>query len=160
MSCQDRKQDLLLLAHGALSGPRRTLLDLHLRRCPYCQEQQKSYAVLSQALATAIRPDEMPRWRPPAPPERSASAGRPTHWALAAVLALLVAIAAAAGTVWVPDQPWCPTWLGGHSGGSGNCGQSSPSPVLNVSRRAPADGPARTQKGGANPSNTPAAPAH
>lgn len=65
MSCTDRDQDLLLLAHGELPLLPRLRLLAHLRRCPRCRQRQADLAGVSAALAGAIRPRGRGPWTPP-----------------------------------------------------------------------------------------------
>jgi len=63
MSCYDRDQDVLLLVHGELSGPRRLLTQWHVRRCPGCCERHERLHRVSGLMAGAIRSDDgLPTW--------------------------------------------------------------------------------------------------
>jgi anti-sigma factor RsiW len=65
MTCQDREQDLLMLAHGELSLWRRLPLLAHLRRCASCRQRRERLADVSVMVAGAIRSAERPPWAPP-----------------------------------------------------------------------------------------------
>ncbi|HLV78963.1 MAG TPA: zf-HC2 domain-containing protein [Chthonomonadaceae bacterium] len=90
MSCKDRDQELLLLAHGALPPLRRMRLLAHLRSCSPCRARKASLEDVSVALAGAIRP---PGSRPWSPPGRLASSGATTalsFWLLMLMVACLL----------------------------------------------------------------------
>lgn len=65
VTCEDLDQDLLLLEHDALSGPRRWRAQAHLRRCPRCQERREHFARVSCLMAGAIREPDLRPWVSP-----------------------------------------------------------------------------------------------
>lgn len=105
MSCDDRNQDLLLLAHGELGGIRRALMEQHLRHCARCQARRRQLGVLSSLIAGEVRPHEMPAWTPRAAHLESTSISA-QRLALCVALAILLAVAATAGAVWSPPSWW------------------------------------------------------
>ena len=64
MTCLSRDQDLLLLAHGELSLPRRIVTQAHLRRCASCRERYRQLAGASHALAGVARDPLATPWSP------------------------------------------------------------------------------------------------
>lgn len=87
MTHPERDQDLLLLAHGALSPVRAALTRLHLARCPDCRQRLSSYRAVSDGMAGVIRGGQLPRWSFPA---AGAASGVAAAWILAAVVLLAV----------------------------------------------------------------------
>lgn len=64
MTCDERDQELLLLAHGALSLPRRLVVRAHLRQCAACRERYERMAQVSSALSAALAPPAQRPWAP------------------------------------------------------------------------------------------------
>ena len=121
--CRDERheQDLLLFAHNGLPTPHRWLMEAHLRICPRCREERDRLLSVSRLMAGAVRADAgLPPWRPqaipsgPSParlrPSPRAAFTRPLPaWAIALVLALLLAGASvAAALVYGPPTPFLP----------------------------------------------------
>ena len=155
MNCEDRNQDLLLLAHGELGGIRKALVEQHLRRCARCQERRQRYGVLSSVIAGEIRPRQMAPWAPhAASPDSAPLTAR--RLALCVALAILLAVAATAGAVWSPSSWW----------GFGPWGKQSQSIDTSCLTNAPGNVPAASNQPTAPPSanrpaptaNVPAAP--
>jgi anti-sigma factor RsiW len=102
MPCEDRDENLLLLAHGELPALRRGLTRLHLNRCPRCRERQEQLEAVSRVLAGAL-------WRTTAPGGPSAPAARLTQPAgmaarrpspaIVVALAVLLSLMALAGVL-------------------------------------------------------------
>lgn len=55
MGCEERDQDLLMMAHGELSWSARLRLTVHLLHCVNCRERYAQFVAVSSALARAIR---------------------------------------------------------------------------------------------------------
>ncbi len=87
MTHPERDQDLLLLAHGALSPLQTALTRRHLAHCPDCRQRLNQFQATSHGLAGAIRGGQLPRWSFPA---AGASLGVAAAWLLA--LAVLVVL--------------------------------------------------------------------
>ena len=95
MTCPARDQDLLLLAHGALSPLRRLATLLHMRRCSECQARYTQLGATSHAVAGVLRGAGPPHWAPPAP----AGVGLPS--ALMIALVTVVVLVLFLGTLYV-----------------------------------------------------------
>lgn len=122
--CRDERheQNLLLFAHGGLSPLRRGLVEAHLRICPRCREERDRLLGVSGLIAGAVRAEAgLSSWRPPSVPVTSPATGsgaagrgffaRPLPaWAIALVLALLLAGASVAATLVYgpPGAPFLP----------------------------------------------------
>lgn len=66
MSCTKRDPDILLLAHGELSGWGALALKWHLRRCASCRKRYQEWTQASASLANTLRePGQIP-WQPAA----------------------------------------------------------------------------------------------
>ena len=52
--CDRRDQDLLFLSHGLVTGLKKLLLKLHLKRCSSCQSRLAEFNIASQALRVAV----------------------------------------------------------------------------------------------------------
>lgn len=64
MTCDRRDQELLLLAHGALSLPRSLAVRAHLRRCDFCRQRYTRLAQVSSTLAGALSAANTTPWTP------------------------------------------------------------------------------------------------
>lgn len=106
--CEDLDQDLLLLEHDALSGPRRWRAQAHLRRCPRCQERREHFARVSRLMAGAIREPDLKPWAGPVAARREATATAAARRMPARPPAPAPALArAAAAASLMPSEP---TW--------------------------------------------------
>ncbi len=93
MMCEERDQNLLLLAHGALPLWQRWMLQAHLLRCPVCQRRYAQLTESSRLLSSVLHQPGRPMWSPvsmPAP--ASAHSARLTKWSLL-LLALFLSLA-------------------------------------------------------------------
>ena len=64
MTCDERDQELLLLAHGALSLPRRLIAQAHLQRCAACRKRYNRLMQVSSALSAALGTPARIPWSP------------------------------------------------------------------------------------------------
>ena len=64
MTCENRDQDLLLLAHGELPLSRRLRVRIHLRRCTACQQRYQRWLSASTALAAVLHKPGAQGWSP------------------------------------------------------------------------------------------------
>lgn len=64
MNCAKRDPDILLLAHGELSGWRALGLRWHLSRCARCQQRYQEWTRVSASLATVLRDPGQAPWKP------------------------------------------------------------------------------------------------
>ena len=73
MNCRNTDHDLLFLAHGELSYPRRIMVQRHIRSCPRCQERLAQLTAASHRIAAAVRQPGAPPWTPRVRPSVLAS---------------------------------------------------------------------------------------
>ena len=90
MTCTDREQDLLLLAHGRLSAGRRLLIQSHLRRCPQCSERLEQLRLVSGLVADVFRGPDMPSWATQSAARQTLAVSAPVRVFLIAGIALVL----------------------------------------------------------------------
>lgn len=84
----EREQDLLLLAHDALSPWPTLRTRWHLTRCPDCRHRLAQMETASLGLAGVIRGPGLPRWSPPT----ACAPILPVLWVLLVTTALLLIV--------------------------------------------------------------------